>query len=51
MIGGQGEKKTLRLMAQYADMANFTSGTDELPRKIDVLARRTASTTAVIPRR
>src|SRR3954449_10864371 len=39
MIGGQGEKKTLRLMAQYADMANFTSGYDELPHKLDVLAR------------
>jgi F420-dependent oxidoreductase-like protein len=38
MIGGQGEKKTLRLMAQYADMANFTSGFDELPRKLEVLA-------------
>ncbi|MEX2293363.1 MAG: LLM class F420-dependent oxidoreductase [Acidimicrobiales bacterium] len=38
MIGGQGERKTLRLMAQYAEMANFTSGRDELPRKIEVLA-------------
>ena len=38
MIGGQGEKKTLRLMAQYAEMANFTSGFDELPRKLEVLA-------------
>lgn len=38
MIGGQGEKKTLRLMAQYAEMANFTSGIDELPRKLEVLA-------------
>ena len=38
MIGGQGEKKTLRLMAQHAEMANFTSGFDELPRKLDVLA-------------
>ena len=38
MIGGQGEKKTLRLMAQYADMANFTSPFDELPRKLEVLA-------------
>src|SRR5437016_4624434 len=39
MIGGQGEKKTLRFMAQYADMANFTSGYDELPHKLEVLAQ------------
>ena len=38
MIGGQGEKKTLRLMAQHAEMANFMSGFDELPRKLEVLA-------------
>lgn len=38
MIGGQGEKKTLRLMAQHAEMANFTSGFDELPHKLEVLA-------------
>jgi F420-dependent oxidoreductase-like protein len=37
MVGGQGEKRTLRIMAQYAEMANFTSGYDEIPRKLDVL--------------
>ncbi len=37
MVGGQGEKRTLKIMAQYAEMANFTSGYDELPRKLDVL--------------
>jgi F420-dependent oxidoreductase-like protein len=39
MIGGSGEKKTLRFMAQYAEMANFTSGYDELPHKLEVLAQ------------
>jgi F420-dependent oxidoreductase-like protein len=39
MIGGSGEKKTLRMMAQYAEMANFTSGYDELPHKLEVLAQ------------
>ncbi len=38
MIGGSGERKTLRFMAQYAEMANFTAGFDELPRKLEVLA-------------
>jgi F420-dependent oxidoreductase-like protein len=39
LIGGDGEKKTLRMVAQYADVWNSTSGVDELPHKLDVLHR------------
>lgn len=39
MIGGSGEKKTLRMVAQYADESNLSGGPiDEIPRKLDVLA-------------
>ena len=38
MIGGQGEKKTLKLMAQHAEMANLIAGFSEMPRKLEVLA-------------
>lgn len=31
MIGGGGEKKTLRLMAQYADEFKLICGVDEIP--------------------
>ena len=41
MIGGMGEKKTLRLVAQYADACNFfagpDTGTDEVQAKLDIL--------------
>ncbi|QKV76582.1 LLM class F420-dependent oxidoreductase [Amycolatopsis sp. Hca4] len=36
MIGGGGEKKTLRLVAKYADACNLFNG-PELERKLDVL--------------
>ncbi|MBW0015499.1 LLM class F420-dependent oxidoreductase [Mycobacterium sp.] len=40
LIGGDGERKTLRLVAQYADVWNSTtSDADELGRKIGVLNR------------
>jgi F420-dependent oxidoreductase-like protein len=37
MIGGSGEKRTLRLVAQYADMCNVTGGPETLAHKLDVL--------------
>lgn len=41
LIGGSGEKKTLRLVAQYADVWNSTAQTvDELKHKIEVLNRQ-----------
>jgi F420-dependent oxidoreductase-like protein len=39
LIGGTGEQKTLRMVAQYADACNLFArlGDDELKRKLDVL--------------
>lgn len=43
MIGGGGEKKTLRLVARYADACNlFGDGGDDVARKLDVLRRHCA---------
>lgn len=43
MIGGGGEKKTLLLVARYADACNvFGSGVDEVRHKLDVLRRHCA---------
>jgi len=39
LIGGGGERKTLRLVAQYADACNFFGGRDEVAHKLDVLRR------------
>lgn len=38
MIGGSGEKKTLRMVAQYADESNLTCTAEEVPRKLEALA-------------
>ena len=38
MIGGGGEKKTLRLVAQYADASNLFGGPDQLLPKYAILA-------------
>ena len=37
LIGGGGERKTLRLVAQYADACNIFVGGDEARNKLDVL--------------
>jgi F420-dependent oxidoreductase-like protein len=42
MIGGGGEKRTLRLVAQYADQCNVTGNVATLARKIEVLHRHCA---------
>jgi F420-dependent oxidoreductase-like protein len=38
MIGGGGERKTLRMVAQYADESNIICGPHEIDRKLDALA-------------
>tara|TARA_B100000686_G_C16676759_1_gene909569 strand:+ start:316 stop:1284 length:969 start_codon:yes stop_codon:yes gene_type:complete len=38
MIGGNGEKKTLRMVAQYADESNLSTGPiADIPRKLEIL--------------
>lgn len=38
MIGGGGERKTLRMVAQYADESNLIAEPADIPRKLDALA-------------
>ena len=42
MIGGQGEKKTLRLVAKYADESNLTGEVRDIPRKLEALEKHCA---------
>jgi F420-dependent oxidoreductase-like protein len=37
LIGGGGEKKTLRIAAQYAQAVNIIAAPEDVPRKLDVL--------------
>jgi F420-dependent oxidoreductase-like protein len=43
MIGGGGERKTLRMVAQYADESNLIAEARDLPRKLDALAEHCAT--------
>jgi F420-dependent oxidoreductase-like protein len=42
LVGGTGEKRTLRLVAQYADESNWTCSPDEFPRKMEALEKHCA---------
>jgi F420-dependent oxidoreductase-like protein len=43
MIGGGGERKTLRMVAQYADESNLICAVGDIPRKFDALAEHCAN--------
>src|SRR5713101_6850761 len=42
MIGGSGERKTLRLVARFADACNIFGGVEEVAHKVQVLLRHCA---------
>ncbi len=43
LIGGSGEKKTLRMVAQYAQESNLTCSPAEIPRKMEALEAHCAA--------
>jgi F420-dependent oxidoreductase-like protein len=42
LVGGQGEKRTLKLVARYADAVNLICDRSDIPRKLAVLAEHCA---------
>jgi len=42
LIGGNGERRTLRLVARFADESNLTCPVEEIPRKLEALDRHCA---------
>jgi F420-dependent oxidoreductase-like protein len=42
LIGGTGERRTLRLVAEFADESNWTCSPAEFPRKLEALERHCA---------
>jgi F420-dependent oxidoreductase-like protein len=42
LIGGTGEKRTLRLVARYADESNWACSPDDFPRKMEALEKHCA---------
>jgi alkanesulfonate monooxygenase SsuD/methylene tetrahydromethanopterin reductase-like flavin-dependent oxidoreductase (luciferase family) len=43
LVGGSGERQTLRLVARYADACNLQGGPDVVRKKLDVLAAHCAA--------
>jgi F420-dependent oxidoreductase-like protein len=42
MVGGGGERRTLRTVARYADMCNFSGDADTIRRKVEILRKHCA---------
>ena len=43
LIGGSGERRTLRIAAEHADAVNLITGREDIARKLEVLAGHCAT--------